>query len=111
MQDRQDVDRAARTRSTSGSGMPSCAEQRAEVRPTSRRDLARAEGQLEDQVPADDPGDELAEGRVGERVGRARHRHGRGELGVAERRQRADDAGDDEDDRDRGAGLVAAAPR
>ena len=44
---------------------------------------------LEDQVPADDPGHELAEGRVGVRVGAAGDRdHGR-ELGVAEPGQRA----------------------
>ena len=43
---------------------------------------------LQHQVPADDPGDELAHGGVGVGVGAARHRHRAGHLGVAEPRER-----------------------
>ena len=64
------------------------------------------EGQLEDQVPADDPGDELAEAGVGERVRRAGHRHRARELRVAERGQRTGDAGEHERQRDRRSGLL-----
>ena len=75
------------------------------------RDRRGAERVLEDQVPADDPRDELAERRVAVGVGRAGHRHGRRELGVAERGQRADDAGEDHRQHDgrtgvRGGGLT-----
>ena len=38
---------------------------------------------FEDQVPADDPGDELAHGRIGIGVGTAGNRDGRGHLRVA----------------------------
>ena len=49
---------------------------------------------LDDEVPADDPGDELAERRVGVRVGAARHgNHGR-DLGIAQRRETARQRGD-----------------
>ena len=67
---------------------------------------AGPQGQLQDQVPADDPGDELAQARVGERVRRARHRHGAGELRVAERGQRAGDAGEHERQRHGRPGLL-----
>ena len=43
---------------------------------------------LEDQVPADDPGDELAERRVAVGVGRAGDRDRRGQLGVGQRARR-----------------------
>jgi hypothetical protein len=54
--------------------------------------------EFQDQVPTDDPRDELTERRVGEGVGTARHRHRRGELGVAQRGQAARNGGDDERD-------------
>ena len=54
-------------------------------------DHARAQHELEEEVPADDPRDELAERRVGEGVGRARDGHRRGELGVAESGEATDD--------------------
>ena len=59
---------------------------------------------LEDQVPADDPRDELAERRVGVGVGRARDRDRRGQLGVAQRAEDAGDAGQREAEDDRRAG-------
>lgn len=68
-------------------------------RPTDR-DRACSEGKLEDQVPADDPGDELAEARVGERVGRAGHGDGAGKFRVAQRGEGAGDARGDERERD-----------
>ena len=53
----------------------------------------RADRVLEDQVPADHPRDDLAERRVGVGVGAAGDRHHRRELGVAERGERAREAG------------------
>ena len=52
---------------------------------------ARPEQQFQQQVPADDPGDHLAQAGVGERVRRPGDRDRRGELGVAERGQPAAD--------------------
>ena len=65
------------------------------VRPADR-DRAGADRIFEDQRPADHPGEQLADHRIGIGVGRARHRHHRGEFGIAERRDGADEAGDDE---------------
>ena len=90
-----------------GDGDPGLLHHVGEVRRPADRDRAGAERQLEDQVPADDPGDQLAEARVGERVRRPGDRHGAGELGVAERGERAGEAGEDERERDRGPGLLA----
>jgi hypothetical protein len=60
---------------------------------------------FENQQPAHDPGENLAQGAVGIGVGRTRHRHGRGQFGVAQARQRTGDAGDDEGKHDGGAGI------
>ena len=54
--------------------------------------LMLAEGVLEDEVPADDPGDQLAERRVGVGVGRPGDGDHAGELGVAEAGEGADDS-------------------
>ena len=83
-----------------------------EVAGEAGRQRRRADRELQGEVPADDPRDQLAEGRVAERVGAAGHRHRRGELRVAERRERAGEAGDRERDRDRraGVGLAATVP-
>ena len=58
--------------------------------------VAAPTGVLEDQVPADDPGDQLAHRRVRVGVGAARDRDHRRHLGVAEAGEGAADAGDDE---------------
>ena len=79
--------------------------QRLEVAGEAHRQRGRPERELQDQVPPDDPGDQLAEGGVAERVGAAGHRHRRGELGVAEPGQPAGDRGDEEAQRQRGAGV------
>jgi hypothetical protein len=66
----------------------------------------RAQRQLQAQVPADDPGDELPEGGVGEGVCRAGDRHRGGELRVAQCGQRAHDAGQGERQHDGGPGVA-----
>ena len=48
--------------------MPACSITSAKYVDQPTATVRAAERQLEDQVPADDPGDELAEGGVGERV-------------------------------------------
>ena len=65
------------------------AHQRREVVAPRDGDGDVADRVLEDQVPADDPRDELAERRVRVGVGAAGLRNHRGELRVAERRERA----------------------
>jgi hypothetical protein len=97
-EDRRDVDRGRLAGDRRRQRDPEVAQQLVEVARPADRHGRRAEGEFEDEVPADDPGHELAEGGVGERVGRAGDRHGGGELRVAERGQPADDAGDDEGD-------------
>ena len=64
-------------------------QQRLEVVAPGDRDRDVADGVLENQIPADDPRDQLAERRVGVRVGAARLRNHRRELRVAESRERA----------------------
>ncbi len=99
--------------SQSGRCEPEPGQERLEVvRPAHRhRDVAH--GVLEDEVPADDPGHELAERDVGVGVGAAGHRHHRGHLGVAERREAAGDGHQDvrEDERRAGSHVRAAAGR
>ena len=86
---------------------PEEAQERAEVAGPGDRDRHVADRVLEDQVPADDPGHELAERRVGVRVGAAGDRDERGELRVAQPRERAHRAQQDEGDDQRGTGAVA----
>ncbi len=68
---------------------------------------------LDDQVPADDPRDELAERRIRVGVGRSRHRDHRSELRVAQRGEAAGDAGEDErqDQRRPRADVIGASGR
>ena len=67
-----------------------------------------ADGVFEDQVPADDPGDEFAHGRVGIGVGAAGDGDHRRQLGIAERGEAADDGDQDERQRERRAGAGPA---
>ena len=66
---------------------------------------------FDDQIPADDPRDQLAERGVGVGVGRAGDRHHRRELRVAQRREAAGDRGqhEREDQRRSGAQVIRAA--
>ena len=66
----------------------------------------RADRVFEDQVPADDPGEQLAQRRIGVGVGAAGDRNHRGELGVAERREPAGQAGEEVGHHDGRPGLV-----
>ena len=66
----------------------------------------RADRVFEHQVPADDPGEELAQRGVGVGVGGSGDGDHRGELGVAERGEDARDARDDEGEHQRRAGGV-----
>ena len=52
-------------------------------------------GVFEDQIPADDPGDQLAEGGVGVGVGRAGDGNHGGEFGITEAGKRADEGHQD----------------
>ncbi len=81
-------------------------QQRADVARPADGHHRRAERELQDQVPADDPGGQFAQGGVGEGVRGAGHRDGGGELGVAQRGERADDSGDDEREGDGGSRVV-----
>ncbi len=79
------------------------AHERHDVARPADADRRRAHGVLEDQIPADGPGDELAHRRVRVGVRAAGDRDHRRHLGVAEPGERRRDAGDDERQHDRGA--------
>ncbi len=70
------------------------------------RDRGCADHVFEDQVPADQPGDELAHRGIGVGVRRAGDRNGRGHLGVAKTRECADDSAQNERDRYRRSGKL-----
>ena len=74
--------------------------ERGEVAGPADRDRRRAEQVLENQVPADDPGDELAQRRVAVRVRAAGDRNHRRELRVAEPANRQPKPGEDEREHD-----------
>ncbi len=82
---------------------PEVIEQAHEIARPAHPDGGGSHGVFEHQVPADDPGDELAHGGVGVGVRAPGHRHGAGHLGVAETRQSAGDGGHDERERHRRA--------
>ena len=67
-------------------------------------------GVLEDEVPADDPRDQLAERRVGVRVGGAGDRHHGRELRVAQRREPARHRHEQERDDQRRPGADVLGP-
>ena len=70
------------------------------------RDGGRPDRVFEHEIPADDPGDELAHRGVGVGVGRARHRDHASELAVAHAREGAADRRDGEGERHRRAGML-----
>ncbi len=61
---------------------------------------------FQQQQQAHDPGHDLAHRGVGVGIGRARHRQGRRQLGVAKGHEGAEQAGDDERDGDRRPGEL-----
>ena len=79
------------------------AERRGHVARPADRDQRGREQVLEHDAPADDPGDEFAEGRVGVGVRAARDRHHRGVLGIAQAGEEAGHAREDEAQRHAGA--------
>ena len=72
----------------------------------SDRDHRCGECIFEQQQRAHDPGAEFADGRVRVRVGGAGDRQHRGELGVTQSRECADDAREDERQDDGGSGVL-----
>ena len=76
-------------------------EQLVEVRAPADGDGGDRHAALEDQVPADDPGRQLAERGVVVGVGAAGHRDGGGQLREGRRREHAGHAGEDEGEHDR----------
>src|SRR6185312_6956167 len=66
-------------------------------------DRRRAEGIFEDEIPADDPGDQLAERGVGVCISAARDRDHGGEFRVAQSRERAGQPSQYEGEHDRRA--------
>ncbi len=80
-------------------------EQRLDVRGESNADAHVGEGVFEDQIPADDPGHQFAERGVGVGVGRAGDGNHRGQFGVAEAGEDADDGNKDERECERRTGA------
>ena len=80
-----------------------------EVAAPADRDRHRPDRVLEDQVPADHPGEDLAERRVRVGVGAAGDRNHRGELRVAERGEAAGEAASTYDSTMPGPAWLAAA--
>ena len=81
---------------------------RLDVRGEADADAHVGEGVFEDQVPADDPRDQLAQRGVGVGVRRAGDGNHRGEFGVAEPGEHAHDRDQDQRERERRAGAGAA---
>ena len=110
-QDRHEIDGAAVSDGL-GDRRAQLRHERPEVRAPPLGHHAGAEEHLQDQIPPDDPREELAERGVRERVGRAGHRHSRCEFRVAQGGQSARDRSHDEADHDRGScDLVRRASR
>ncbi len=70
-----------------------------------RADRRRAECVLQHQVPTDDPGKDLAQGRIPVGIGGARHRDHRRKLRIAETREDARDRRHDEGVHHRRSGI------
>ena len=82
-----------------------------DVRGKTHADTHVGAGVLQNQIPADDPGDELAESGVGVGVSRAGNRNHRRELGITKAGERADEGHQDHGDGDGGTGAGAAGER
>ena len=95
----------SRSRARRACETPKWRQQLAEVARPADRHPDVAHRVLDDQVPADDPGHQLAQRGIGVGVGRARDRHHGGELGVAERREAAGERGEQEREHDGGPGA------
>jgi hypothetical protein len=91
-------DRAVAVRQPSWQIDADAGEQRIEVAAPGDRNGDVANRVLEDQIPADDPRDQFTERRIRIRVGTPRLRNHRRQFGVAERRERAHRAEQDEGD-------------
>ncbi len=91
----------------SGQVNPEPREERVEITAPGDGHSHVTHGVFEDQVPANDPGDELAQRGIGVGVRTARLRDHGGQLGVAQRTETAHNAEKDERDDERGAGAVA----
>ena len=85
-------------------------EELVEVAGPGRGDRGAAHGVFEDQVPADDPGEDFAQRGVGVGIGAAGHGGHGGEFGVAERGEGAAHGGDAEGDHDRRPGVLGCRP-
>src|SRR4030043_726814 len=86
-------------------------EQREERGRPSGGDGAGRDQVLEHQVPADDPGDDLAEGHIGVGVSAPGDWEHAGQLGVGEGAKGAGDGGDDEGHQDAGPGQLGSLAR
>src|SRR5262252_5197533 len=83
-------------------------EQVDEVRRKAHADGHVADGVFEDEVPADNPGDDLAHGGVGVGIRAAGNGNHGGQFGVTNRSEPAGNCYEDEGKRDGGAGARAA---
>ena len=77
----------------------------------SNRDSHVGDGVFKDEIPADDPRDQLAHGRVGVGVGRTSDGDHGGKLGVAEAGECADDGDENERNCESGSGAGASGER
>ena len=75
------------------------------------RNRARAHGIFEGQVPADNPGEDLAQGGIGIGVGAARQRNHGGEFRIAQCREGATQSGKNEGKHQGRAGVVRSQAR
>ena len=88
-----------------GNGNADILEKAHDIARPADRDGGSAKRVFEDQVPADDPGDDFAHGGVGVGVGAAGNRHRRSHLRIAEAGKGAGKRAKDKGQRDRRAGI------
>ena len=86
---------------------PELREERSEISGPTHRHSRSAEQILEDQVPSDDPRDELTQRRVAVRVRASGDRNHRREFGVTQPREQTANAGQDERQDDGRAGILS----